>query len=210
MQTLADSRGDGAGKSLASAETIGNIHALLPSLQLSTVKLLETAKLLQVVIFVIVVVEVEVAHFVEAARELAPGALPLCVTGLPTGSPQALPRPHVEASHLSRVGTLHMLRPRRDGLGFGVGAVGGVLSEAEQVSTFHAVPVAVRDTIETDAMSMIGSIAAIAQEQDIFPLGRVAYGTRVGFLFLLRGVVAKPSLDVELGDLLLVLDTICG
>jgi hypothetical protein len=92
LQTLADLWRDVADKALACAEALSNIHALLPSLQLSAIELLKTAELFQVFVFVIKVVEVKLAHLIESPGELAPGTLPFGVASLTTSSSLASTR----------------------------------------------------------------------------------------------------------------------
>lgn len=78
------------------------------------------------------------------------------------------------------------------------------------MDTLHAVPVAIRDVIEPNAVSMVGCIAAVAKEQDVLSFGRVAYGAWITFFFVGIGVLGLPLLDVELGHLLLILDIVRG
>lgn len=79
------------------------------------------------------------------------------------------------------------------------------------MGTFHAIPVTIWDMFKADAMRVVGGVAAVTQQQDILPLGRVAYGARVALLLLLLCYIfAKPLLDIELGDLFLVLDIVRG
>lgn len=64
-----------------------------------------------------------------------------------------------------------------------------VLGELEEVCTFHAIPVTVGNMIETDAVGVVCSIAAIAEQKYIFSFGRIADWARVGIFLFLFGVV---------------------
>ena len=90
------------GKFVSGAEALCNIYSLLPSLQLSLVILLEEAVLLEVLI-VVVVIEVQVAHFEETTRELAPGTLPFGVSCLAARSPEPCSGSNVESPYVSGV-----------------------------------------------------------------------------------------------------------
>jgi hypothetical protein len=57
---------------------------------------------------------------------------------------------------------------------------------------------------------MVCSIAAVAEQEDVLTFGRVADRARVALFFFGLGVVAKPLLNVELGHLFLVLNTVGG
>lgn len=79
----------------------------------------------------------------------------------------------------------------------------------EKVRTLHAIPVAIGDVIEADTTGVVRGIAAVTQEQDVLTLRRIAYGARVPCLLLcLVGIIAQPLMDVELGNLFLVLDIV--
>lgn len=191
------------------AKAVGDAHALLPALKFMTIELLEAAKVFEILILFVVVVEVEVAHLVETTRELAPRTLPLCIASLPASPAQTRTGTDVPAAVLASHWSANLSGTR---LGFGIdrlGAVLGFFRELKQVGALHAVPVAIRNAVEADAVGVIGSIAAIAQQQNIFSFGRIADGAGIRFLLFLFGILAKPLLDVELGHLLLVLYCIC-
>jgi hypothetical protein len=135
---------------------------LLPSLQLPAVKLLEATILLEVLVLVVVVIKVKLTHLVEATGKLAPSALPLSIASLASRSPQSLASPDVIAADIPWLWTLDNLGPRR----FRVcgTAIRAILGKLEQVSTFHAIPVALGNMIKPYAMRVVGSIAAVAQK----------------------------------------------
>lgn len=160
--------------------------------------------MLEVFVFLVVVIEIQVAHLVEAAGELAPGTLPLDISSLSAGPSQTGTSTGARASVDWAADLTRAFGP---GLSL---CVLGLFGEVEEMGALHAVPVAIGDVVEADAVGMVGGIAAVAKQEDVFSLGRVADGTRVGlFLFLLR-VLAKPLLNIELGDLLLVFDRVRG
>jgi hypothetical protein len=74
------------------------------------------------------------------------------------------------------------------------------------MGTFHAEPVAFGDVVEADAVRMVGCIAAVAKQEDVLSLCRVADGAWVGFFFLFFRVLSEPLLHIKLGNLLFVLD----
>lgn len=78
---------------------------------------------------------------------------------------------------------------------------------SSSLGAFHAKPVPTRNTVEAYAIGMIGRIAVITEQKDIFFVGTTAYGTwsRVLFLFW---ILVEPGLGIEFGDLFLVLDVI--
>ena len=78
------------------------------------------------------------------------------------------------------------------------------------MGTFHAEPVTLGDVVEADAVRVVGCIAAVAEEEDILSLCRVADGAWIGFFFLFFWVLPKPLLHIELGNLLFVLDFVGG
>ena len=199
---------NGAGKGVSSTEAVGNVHALLPALQLSTVELLEATILLQILILIVVIIEIKLAHLKEAARKLAPSALPLRITSLAASPPQTLTSSNIVAPNFARMGASNVSRPRRRR--HIMVLLWPIVCKLEQMSTLHAVPVAIRNVVESDTMCMVGSIAAVTQEQDIFSFGRVANGAWVAlFLIFLGYILAQPGLDVELGHLFLVLNIVC-
>lgn len=83
---LVDLWGDIVSEDVPSTKSLGNVHALLPSLELRAVQLLELTELLHFLIFFVEVVEIDIAQVVESTDELAPGSLPFIVPGLPSGS----------------------------------------------------------------------------------------------------------------------------
>lgn len=166
---------------------MGNVHPLLPSLKFPSTEFLEPPELLELFVFVVMVVQVQFAHLVKAPRELAPGALPLDVASLSASPSEAFPRSNVVSADISRIWASDMLRTRRS-----LANLGGwrFIHELEEMGTLHAVPVAVGNALETDAVGMVCSIAAIAQEEDIFTLGGVADRARVALFFFFFGVIA--------------------
>jgi hypothetical protein len=208
LQTLADLRRDIADEGLAGTEALGYIHALLPSLQLPTIQLLEATKLLEVLVFVVEIVKVELAHLIEASRELTPGALPFSISRLAAGSPLASTRANATAGFTSS-GSSDLTARRRARRGSGTGSSRlGV--ELEEVRALHAVPVTSGNIVEANAVGVVGSIAAIAQQQHVFPLPRVADWTGIAIFLIFLGVLAKPLLCIEFGNLFLVFDFVCG
>jgi hypothetical protein len=161
LKALADLWWNGTCKRFASPEAICDIHALLPSFQLATIKLLEATVLLEVLVLVIMIVKIKITHLVETTRELAPSALPLRIASLAACSPETLASPDMMAADFAWVRTLNSLRSRRFRLS--VSPPWPIFGELKQVSTFHAIPITVRDVIESDAMRVVGSIAAIAK-----------------------------------------------
>ena len=102
-----------------------------------------------------------------------------------------------------------MLWSRR--LRLAIRAIWSVLSEIKEVGAFHAVPVTIGYMVEPYAVGVVGGIAAVAQKQNVLSFRRVADGTRIALLFFLfNQILAKPLLDIKLGDLFLLLDRICG
>jgi len=65
------------------------------------------------------------------------------------------------AAHISRVWAAYVGGARRPF--FSLGSF-WLFHELEQMGTFHAIPVAVRNSLETYAVCMVGGIAAVAQE----------------------------------------------
>lgn len=78
------------------------------------------------------------------------------------------------------------------------------------MSTFHAIPGTLGDVIEADAVRVVGCITAIAKQEDVFSLCRVADGAWVGFFLLFFGVLPEPLLYIEFGNLLFILDVVGG
>jgi hypothetical protein len=76
---------------------VGDANALPPSLQLTSVELLEATILVELVVLVMVV-EVQLAYLIETLRKLAPGTLPLRIALLPARSPDNGTGAHVESS----------------------------------------------------------------------------------------------------------------
>lgn len=58
-------------------------------------------------------------------------------------------------------------------------------------------------------MGVVGSIAAIAQQQYVFPLPRVADWAGIAFFLVFLRILAKPLLCIEFGNLFLVFDFVC-
>lgn len=202
---------NGAGKGVAGAEAVGDANALVPSLDFMVVQLLEATKVLEVLVLIVVVVEVDVAHLEDAARELAPGTLPLCVASLSTSPPPTFARADVQAAMLAGDGPADLPRARLGGFGLdGLGGVLGLFGEVKQMGALHAVPVAIGDLVEADAVGVVGGIAAIAEQQYIFSLGGIADGAGICLFVFLFGIFAQPLLDVEFGHLLLVLNGVGG
>jgi hypothetical protein len=204
LKALAYGGGDIVHKDVASAQPAGYVHSLLPSLELASTAFLKPPILLKLLILIIVVVEVQVAHLVEATRKLAPGALPLSISSLTAGPSHAFSSSNSVSAHISWIWASDRCGTRGP-----ISLLGKLwlILELEKMGTFHAVPCAVGDCIETNAVGVIGGIAAVAKEEDIFPLCRVADRARIAlFLLLLLGIIAQPLGHVEFGDLLLVLD----
>lgn len=84
------------------------------------------------------------------------------------------------------------------------------LCRLEQMSTFHAIPGTLRDIVETDAVRVVGCVTAIAKQEDVFSLCRVADGAWVGFFLLFFRVLPEPLLHIEFGNLLFILDVVGG
>lgn len=170
MQVLSDLRWEAVSKCVTGTQAMGDVHSLLPPLQLTTVKLLKPAKLLEIFVLIVVIVEVQVAHLVEATRKLAPRTLPLEISCLAAGSPLTSPRSDVITTVLASS------RPA-DGLR-------GALSKLEQVSTFHAVPVAFWSVLQADTVSVVRRIATIAKKKNFLVFRAVADWTRIALLLL--------------------------
>lgn len=202
---LVDLRGDVICEDILGSEAVCNVHALLPSLELPTIQLLEAAELLELLVFFVEVIEVHIAQIVEPTHELAPGALPLDIPGLSAGPPQASACPHVETTVVARVRSGGVARTScsRPGLGRS-----GLICKLEQVAALHAVPVTIGHVIQADAVGVVGGIAAIAEQENIFPVRGVAYRARVSLFRLLLHVLAQPLLEIEFGYLLLVFDVV--
>lgn len=203
---LADTRGYAVCEGIASAETIGNVHSLLPSLQFTAVKLLEAAVLFEVLILIVVIVEIQVTHLIEATGELPPSSLPLDVACLTPGPPESRPCSDVITAGVPRHRSPDGPWTRR---GWATARVLGSVGELKEMGTFHAVPVALGDVLEADATGVVRGIAAITEEQDVFTLGGVAYGAGSALVLFFRfGVFTEPLLEVKLGHLFLVLDVV--
>lgn len=103
---LADLRRDIVGKSLTSAESISNVHALLPTTKLLAIKLLQLPKLLKFLDLVVGIVQVHIAELKETTSKLTPCTLPLII-------PSLSPRPPKTSSSAHMIPTsLTWLRPR--------------------------------------------------------------------------------------------------
>jgi hypothetical protein len=76
------------------------------------------------------------------------------------------------------------------------------------MGTFHAIPSTLRDVIDTDAVRVVGCIAAIAKQEDVLSFCRVADGAWIGLLLLFIRVLPKPLLHVKLGNLFLIFDVV--
>ena len=174
-------------KDITRTQALGNIHALLPSLKFGAVELLEAAKLFHLLVLLVEVVEINVAQIIEATDELTPSSLPFGISGLPASSAKARTRSNVIAADVSRVrsvGALGAHRPRAS-----VCRVARLICEIKEVTALHTVPVTIWDAVEPYAIGVVGCIAAIAQQEDILSLCRVADGTRVVLLRLLLDVL---------------------
>ena len=202
---LVDLRRDVVCEDIMGPEAVCDVHALLPSLELPTIQLLEAAELLELLVFFIEVIEVYIAQVVEPTHELAPGALPLDISCLSAGPPEASACPHVGTTVVARVrpgdvARTSCSRPGLDG--------SGLICKLEQVAALHAVPVTVGNVIQADAVGVVGGIAAVAEQEDILPVRGVAYRARMSLLRLLLHVLAQPLLEIKLGYLLLVFDIV--
>ncbi len=198
-------RRDVVGKGVPGTEAIGNVHALLPALKFAEIQQLESAEMLEILVLLVVVIEIQVAHLVETTGELAPCTLPLDISGLPADSSQTGTGADASAPMISSNRASDLARALGSGLCLGVL---GLFGQVEEMGALHAVPVAIGYVVETNTVGMIGCIAAITQQKDVFSLGRIADGAGVGFLLFLLRVLTKPLLDIELGNLLLVLDRV--
>jgi hypothetical protein len=192
-------------KCVVRSQAVGNLHALLPPLQLALVQLLESPKLLKILILVVKIVKINVAHLIKSTGELAPGTLPLCITCLPAGTPKSSTGANVVAAYLSRVRSTDARWPR--GHRF-LRALFWFIGELKEMATLHAVPITVRYAFQSDAMRMIGCVTAVTEEQKVLSLGRVAYGAWVVFDAVLFYVLAEPLLKIEVGYLLFVLNIV--
>lgn len=84
MEVLVDLWRNVVAEDVSSSESLGNVHTLLPSLELCSVQLLEPTELLHFLVLLVEVIEIDVAQVIEATDELAPGSLPFVVSRLPT------------------------------------------------------------------------------------------------------------------------------
>ena len=162
-----------------------DIHTLLPPLKLASIQELEATKLLHIFVLIVVVVKIQLGHLIESARELAPNALPLFVACLTPGPSQTCPGTDIETTSGARVRPPCWLGSRAsNALNI------GILRELEEVGTLHAVPVAFGNLLQTNAVGVVGGVAAIAEQEDILTVGRVANGAWVALFFLDVRVVA--------------------
>jgi hypothetical protein len=70
------------------------------------------------------------------------------------------------------------------------------------VYAFHAIPVTIWDTVQTDAMGVIWRVTCITEEQDLLFIGGATDGTRDSIFFHL---IVNPCSGIKFGDLLFVL-----
>lgn len=77
------------------------------------------------------------------------------------------------------------------------------------IYTLHAEPGTLGDLVQADAVGMIGYITPLTQEQHILVIGSIADRTRSDCLLFLR-ILVQPCKGIELGDLFLVFDFVCG
>ena len=206
-QMLAYLRWDIVGECISGPEAVGNAYALLPALELLPINLLHPAELLQFLGLVVGVVEIDVAEIVDSIGELLPCTLPLDVASLPPRPPKTFPGAHMVSAPLARLWP--RCRRRRDNLHIVV-FLSLLVRLPKEILALYAVPVALRNAGEAQAECVVGGVAAVAEEQDLFPLCAVAHGARPRVLLLLLNVLAEPLLEVELGHLFLVLDVVRG
>jgi hypothetical protein len=164
---------------------------------LSLVELLEPAVVLQCIIFV-VEVEVDTRTVEHPSRHLTPSALPIIrASSMPCPTHAGLgAREKVRSAAIATAHTPCWSRRR-------------VPCElrAERINTLHAEPRTTWYAIETDAVCMVGCVAAVAQQEDFFFVRTIADRARCR-LFLGLWILLQPSLLVKLGNLFLVLDLV--
>lgn len=146
-------------KNVARTQALGNVHALLPSLEFGAVELLESAKLFHLLVLLVEVVEINVAQIIEATDKLTPSSLPFGIPGLATSSAKAGTRSNMIAADISRVrsvGALRTHRPRAS-----LCRVARLICEIKEVTALHTIPVTIWDAVEPYTVGVVGCIAAI-------------------------------------------------
>lgn len=129
---------------------------------------------------------------------LIPCTIPVITS--PTSVPNASRRADRESS--GRAGTVNQL---------GTSGTSSLIG-LPLVDTLHAVPRTRGYAIEANAVGMVCRIAAIAEEENVLSVGKIAYGAGdalflfFGVIVIAVGVLSRPAMGVELGNLFLIFD----